>query len=335
MGSTNVAANNWDGLAIGAALAGVPLTIGENVVGMDMKAEISDGRVVSSPELERRVKLYADWQTNGRGKVILQANIEDTGLGVHEFGIDQLGVEAVELKWGQGAKNIGGEVKIRNLAKAQELYRRGYVVLPNPMHRETIEAFEAGNFHEFERHSRVGMVCEERFLGRIEELRAAGARHVTLKTGAYRPADLARALKWASIAKVDLVTVDGAGGGTGMSPWRMMNEWGIPVLELHSLLWRMADKLATRGEHVPDLALAGGFTLEDQIFKGLALGAPYVKLVAMARAPLAAAMVGKTDKGAGRQAAVQASSNGCHGRVHLLHPAGTGLAPAHGWSSEV
>jgi hypothetical protein len=363
MGSTNVAANNWDGLAVGAALAGVPLTIGENVVGMDMKAEISDGRVVSSPELERRVKLYADWQTNGRGKVILQANIEDTGLGVHEFGIDQLGVEAVELKWGQGAKNIGGEVKIRNLAKAQELYRRGYVVLPNPMHRETIEAFEAGNFHEFERHSRVGMVCEERFLGRIEELRAAGARHVTLKTGAYRPADLARALKWASIAKVDLVTVDGAGGGTGMSPWRMMNEWGIPVLELHSLLWRMADKLATRGEHVPDLALAGGFTLEDQIFKGLALGAPYVKLVAMARAPLAAAMVGKTppprgrnapgvrkpvwqhargsvrrrpaDKGAGRQAAVQASSNGCHGRVHLLHPAGTGLAPAHGWSSEV
>jgi len=29
-------------------------------------------------------------------------------------------------------------------------------------------------------------------------------------------------------AELDLLTVDGAGGGTGMSPWRMMNEWGIP-----------------------------------------------------------------------------------------------------------
>ena len=42
------------------------------------------------------------------------------------------------------------------------------------------------------------------------------------------------------------------------------------------------------------MALAGGFTFEDQIFKGLALGAPYVKLIGMARSPIAAAMVGKT-----------------------------------------
>jgi glutamate synthase domain-containing protein 2 len=45
---------------------------------------------------------------------------------------------------------------------------------------------------------------------------------------------------------------------------------------------------------VPALAVAGGFTFEDQIFKGLALGAPFVKLVGMARSPVAAAMVGKT-----------------------------------------
>jgi glutamate synthase domain-containing protein 2 len=42
------------------------------------------------------------------------------------------------------------------------------------------------------------------------------------------------------------------------------------------------------------LAVAGGFVFEDQIFKGLALGAPFVKLIGMARAPIAAAMVGKT-----------------------------------------
>jgi glutamate synthase domain-containing protein 2 len=45
---------------------------------------------------------------------------------------------------------------------------------------------------------------------------------------------------------------------------------------------------------LPALAVAGGFAFEDQIFKGLALGSPFVKLVGMARAPIAAAMVGKT-----------------------------------------
>jgi len=34
--------------------------------------------------------------------------------------------------------------------------------------------------------------------------------------------------------------------------------------------------------------------LEDQLFKGLALCAPYVKAIGMARGPLAAAMVEKT-----------------------------------------
>lgn len=79
-----------------------------------------------------------------------------------------------------------------------------------------------------------------------------------------------------------------------MSPWRMMNEWGVPPVEIHSLLYNYTRRLADEGKHVPALAVAGGFTFEDQIFKGLALGAPFVKLVGMARAPIAAAMVGKT-----------------------------------------
>ena len=74
----------------------------------------------------------------------------------------------------------------------------------------------------------------------------------------------------------------------------MMNEWGVPALELHSLLYQYAARLAAKGRYVPALALAGGFILEDQIFKGLSLGAPFVKLIGMARGPIAAAMVGKT-----------------------------------------
>jgi len=294
IGSTDIAKNNWQGLAIGSALAGTGLTIGENVVGMDPEAVIKNGRVVDAVDLKLRVKLFKDYQRDGYGAIIVQANVEDTRLSVQEYAIEKLGVQCVELKWGQGAKDIGGEVKIKNLKKAQLLYERGYIVLPDPTDPNVIEAFERGSFKEFERHSRVGMVTEESFAKRIEELRKAGAKYIFLKTGAYRPADLARAVVFASKYQLDLLTVDAAGGGTGMSPWRMMNEWGVPPVELHSLLYKYVKKLADKGKHVPALAVAGGFTFEDQIFKGIALGAPFVKLVGMARAPIAAAMVGKT-----------------------------------------
>jgi len=294
MGSTNVAKQNWAGLGGGAAIAGAILTIGENVCGMDDETEIKNGRVFRSPDMEFRIKSYRDWQEKGYGEVVVQANVEDTRLGVQEYAIEKLGVETVELKWGQGAKDIGGEVKIKTVKKAQALKKKGYIVLPDPENPNVIAAFEKGSFKEFERHSRLGMVEEEAFMARVEELRKAGAKRIFLKTGAYRPADLARAVKYASKAKLDLLTVDGAGGGTGMSPWRMMNEWGIPTVEIWSLTWKYADQLAKQGEYVPDLAFAGGITFEDQIFKALSLGAPYVKLVGMARSPLAAAMVGKT-----------------------------------------
>jgi glutamate synthase domain-containing protein 2 len=294
IGSTNVAKNNWEGLAIGSALSGTGLTIGENVGAMDMESVIVDGRITDTVDLKRRIKLYKDYMIDGYGAIIVQANVEDTRLGVQEYAIENLGVEIVEMKWGQGAKNIGGEVKINDLKKAQKLYERGYIVLPNPTDPHVIEAFHKGSFKEFERHSRVGMVEEEGFARRVEELKKAGAKYIFLKTGAYGPADLARAIVWASKYGIDMLTVDGAGGGTGMSPWRMMNEWGVPPVELHSLLYQYAKRLDDMGKYVPSLVLAGGFTFEDQIFKGLALGAPYVKMIGMARSPIAAAMVGKT-----------------------------------------
>jgi glutamate synthase domain-containing protein 2 len=261
---------------------------------MDDESEIKNGKIVRSPDMESRVKFFKDFQEDRYGTVAIQANVEDTRLGVHEYVIQKLGVEAVELKWGQGAKDIGGEVKIKSLKKAQELRKRGYIVLPDPDDPSVIQAFEKGSFKEFERHSRLGMVEEEGFMKRVEELRKAGAKYVFLKTGAYRPADLARAVKFSSKAKIDLLTVDGAGGGTGMSPWRMMNEWGIPSVEIWSLLYQYLRRLDEKGEYIPDVAAAGGITFEDQIYKALALGAPYFKAVGMARAPLAATMVGKT-----------------------------------------
>jgi glutamate synthase domain-containing protein 2 len=138
------------------------------------------------------------------------------------------------------------------------------------------------------------MVNEDGFAATIEGLRKAGAKYIFLKTGAYRPVDLARAIAFSSKYKLDLLTVDAAGGGTGMSPWRMMNEWGVPPVELHTLVYQYAKQLADKKKHLPAISVNGGFTFEDQIFKALAMGSPYVKMVGMARSPIAAAMVGKT-----------------------------------------
>ena len=293
MGSTNVAKNSWPELGAGVALSGGILTVGENVCAMDNESEIKDGRVLRSPDMEMRINSFKNWY-DGYGTVVVQANVEDTRLGVQEYAMEKLGVDVVELKWGQGAKDIGGEVKLKSLEKAQRLYKTGYIVLPNPTDPDVIKAFEKGAFKEFERHSRLGMVEWESFEARVKELRDRGAKYIFLKTGAYRPADLARAVKFASKAKIDMLTVDGAGGGTGMSPWRMMNEWGIPSVEIWSLTHDYCKRLDEKGEYVPDIVFAGGITFEDQIYKALALGAPYVKAIGMARAPLAAAMVGKT-----------------------------------------
>lgn len=292
LGSTNVAKTHWDGIAVGSAISGTGLTIGENVGGMDVNTKLENGKIVHCPDIEYRVKTFQTWQQDGYGVIVMQENVEDSRLGVLEYGINKLGVQAVEMKWGQGAKDIGGEVKINSLEKARLLRDRGYIVLPDP-YDNTVASLFGKAFKEFERHSRVGMVNEEAFVKRVKELRKAGAKYIFLKTGAYRPADLARAVRYCSVAGVDVLTVDGAGGGTGMSPWHMMNEWGVPTLYIASLTYNYVHKLASKGQYVPDIILAGGFAFEDDIFKAMALGAPYVKAVGMARSPLCAAHVGK------------------------------------------
>jgi glutamate synthase domain-containing protein 2 len=293
VGSTDIARINWNEVAIGAAISGVLVVAGENICGMDSNAEFANGKISKSPEMERRINAFKEWY-DGAGGIIIQANVEDTKLGVPEYVIEKLGIEIFELKWGQGAKDIGGEVKLHSIERAMELKERGYIVLPDPSNPAVQEAFKSGGITEFERHSRLGMVDEDAFYASVEHLRSTGAKYVTLKTGAYRPADLARAIKFSSNAKIDLLTIDGAGGGTGMSPWRMMNEWGIPTVQLECLAYRMCERLAAKGAYIPPIAIAGGLSLEDHLFKAIALGAPYVKAICLGRAILTAAMVGKT-----------------------------------------
>ena len=310
LGSTFVAAKYWDSFAVGASLVGIPVVIGENVVGVDRESEIGEGpdrkgKIKKAPELERRIESYFRY-FDGYGAIIVQLNVEDTRNGVAEFVADKYGDKVIiELKWGQGAKDIGGEIQVSSLDYALFLKNRGYVVDPDPSLAEVQTAFENGSIKSFARHSRLGATnlvtvdqVREDFMSAVEYLRSLGFTRITLKTGSYGMEELAMAIKFSTDAGLDLLTIDGSGGGTGMSPWNMMQSWGVPSINLHSKAYEYASMLAAKGQKVVDMSFAGGFALEDSLFKGLALGAPFTKLICMGRGIMIPGFVGANIQGA-------------------------------------
>ncbi len=304
LGSTFIAGKYWPSFAVGAALSGIPLVVGENVAGVDRDSQIQGGKITSAPELERRVETYLRY-FDGFGTIIVQMNVEDTRNGVAEYIIEKYGDKVViELKWGQGAKNIGGEIQVTSLEYAKFLKDRGYIVDPDPYDPSVQAAFESRAITAFARHSRLGATnlespeqVRESFMNSVANLRKLGYKRITLKTGSYGMEGLAMALRYSADAGLDLVTIDGSGAGTGMSPWNMMQHWGVPSLALHAKVYEYCKILENKGILVPDISLGGGFAREDHIFKALALGAPYTKLVCMGRAPMIPGYLGSNIEG--------------------------------------
>jgi len=305
LGSTIIAAKYWDSFAIGGSLLGIPIVVGENVVGVDKASEINNGKITKAPELDRRIDTYLRYHEE-YGAIIIQLNVEDTRNGVAEYVVGKYGDRCiVELKWGQGAKDIGGEIQVSSIKYAQFLKNRGYIVDPDPSSPEVQMAYEKGAIKSFARHSRLGgtnldsvELVREDFMKSVDYLRKIGFKRISLKTGSYGMEELAMAIKFATDAKLDLLTIDGSGGGTGMSPWNMMQSWGVPSINLHSKAYEYASILAAQGKRVVDLSFAGGFALEDSIFKGIALGAPFTKLICMGRGIMIPGFLGCNIEGA-------------------------------------
>jgi glutamate synthase domain-containing protein 2 len=305
LGSTFIAAKYWESFAIGAAIVGFPIVVGENVVGVDKKSILENGVITSAPELERRIDCYLRYY-DGFGAIIVQMNVEDTRNGVAEYLIGKYGDKVIiELKWGQGAKDIGGEIQVTSIEYAKFLKERGYIVDPDPTSPSVQSAFASGAIKSFARHSRLGYTnknsaeeVKEDFFSAVAYLRKLGYKRITLKTGSYGMEALAMAIKFATETGLDLLTIDGSGGGTGMSPWNMMESWGVPSINLHSKSYEYAKILADKGLDVVDIAFAGGFAREDHIFKAIALGAPFTKLVCMGRALMIPGFLGSNIEGA-------------------------------------
>ena len=83
--------------------------------GVDKKSVIRKGRVIEAPELDRRIDTYLRY-FDGYGAILVQLNVEDTRNGVAEYVAEKYGDKCIiELKWGQGAKDIGGEIQVTSL----------------------------------------------------------------------------------------------------------------------------------------------------------------------------------------------------------------------------
>ncbi len=295
----------WREYFAGAALSGVPVVIGEDVIAKDPGLVMNGSRVIKSPLIAEMVSAFRRYH-HGFGDIVLQANYDDEYHGVLEYAVDKLDIRSAELKLGQAAKGIQGMGQVPKIEDALRFKAQGYIVLPDPADPAVAEAYARGVGPVFEKIGKLPMWSPEALVKRVAELRRLGVQRICLKTGPFDPRDIATILEIASEAGVDLVTLDGAGGGTGHSPAKMMNEWGMPTVTLEAIVHRIMSRLEKAGKSLPPIAMAGGFATEDQVYKGLALGAPYVHMIAIGRASMAAASVGRQVGAALRNGSVPA-----------------------------
>lgn len=280
---------NWQDYFAGAAMAGVVTTIGEGAVSKDPALRLEDGKVVHAPKLTEFRDAFQRYY-RGFGQIALQVNTDDDRIGVPEYALQHCGFEAIEFKFGQSAKGTQPVIHLASLEEALSIQAKGTLVIPDPSDPQVQERYKAGFGENFRSYGRLPMWDEEYLCRRIDELRAMGMKNVYFKMAGYDPGDLERVLRIASAARVDLVTFDGAGGGSGYSPCKMMNEWGLPTVVMESYLREILERMDKEGLNLPHVAVTGGFSTEDQIYKALALGAPYISAVGLCRASMAAAM---------------------------------------------
>lgn len=249
MGSTKVAHTHGKELAEGAARAGIPYGIGENV-----------WVTYGEKELEKRAKPYLD-NYDGEGALVFQLNENERKQGLAEKA-HVMGAHALEIKLGQGAKQgLGGEIQFESEEKAQKYREWGFKVKENPD-------------GTYQRHAQPGSLSNDG----LEETILETAEHdlpiwikIGMGKGIHRLMRKINDINREHGEVVEVLTVDGYGGGTGMSPWLIMNEMNIPSPALFKSL-----------EFEPsfDIMTAGGFNSGFDVAKGMMLGS---KAVAMGR----------------------------------------------------
>ncbi len=212
--------------AVGAALSGVTCGV---------RRERVRYRPGPRARLERQITSLLIWTGGSRtykryhrgyGELARADDVEDTRLGVAEYVINTpppaRASDTIEAQVGPGVPSvIGGDVSKVDSLSGRSSCRSGATSsrpirpIPSSRRRSRMDALK-----QFERHSRLGFIDEEGFLAEVRAPARARLQAHHPEDGAYGLRELAMALKWGSDAKIDLLTIDGAPGGTGMSPWR-------------------------------------------------------------------------------------------------------------------
>ena len=272
---------NWQDYYSGAAMAGVMVVIGENAVKLDKDLQHdSNGKVSHAPFLGKMIEYFRRYD-RGYGDIILQVNADDIVLGTAEYALKNFDLKTIEIKFGQAAKGIQHVAPVNSAEEAEFLKKNGYLVFENPNGSGLIQCGRLPMWNE----ASLGEI--------IARFRAYGAKNIFFKMAGFDVNDIRRVLQIASANNVDLITFDGAGGGSGNSPNKMMNEWSHPTIDLIKIVNRLVGEMREENLWIPEIAIAGGIAMEDTMFKALALGAPNIKLVGIGRAAMAAAVTGK------------------------------------------
>lgn len=283
---------NWKDYFAGAAMAGVTCVIGEEAREKDPDLKIENGKVVEFNALKIMLDSFRKYY-RGYGQVVLQCNVEDDLLGIPEYAIREHNLEALEFKFGQSAKGTQPVRKLKDRIEALKVKEKGMIVFPDPMEPEVVKRSEEGINPNFYSYGRLPLWDEEYLVGRIEDLRKIGLKNTYFKMAGYDRADIERVIRLGSEAQVDMITFDGAGGGSGYSPCKMMNEWGLPPILVEETVCEIVEMLKAEDRYIPAITITGGFSSEDQVFKALAFGNQNVTSIGLCRAAMAAAMAGK------------------------------------------
>lgn len=284
---------NWEDYYSGAAMAGVMVVIGENAINKDLglKHDIN-GKVNHAPILGKMIDCFRRFE-KGYGDIVLQVNADDIVVGTAEYALKNFDLRTIEIKFGQAAKGIQHVAPVYSYEEAVSLKNKGYLVFPDPLEDGVKEAFDRGDGFQFMQCGRLPMWNESFLEELIKKYRDCGAENILFKMAGYDVEDIRRVIQIASDNKIALITFDGAGGGTGNSPCKMMNEWSYPTIELEKIINVIIKDIEKEGGWIPEIAIAGGIAMEDTMFKALALGAPFIKMVGIGRGAMAATMSGK------------------------------------------
>jgi len=245
MGSTKVVHSRGEILARGAAKAGLIMAIGENILSTyGMKG------------LKERIKPFLD-ECGKEGAVIVQGNVEDRKLGVFEKAIE-IGAHGIELKLGQGAKmGLGGEIMF-DCKEAEKYKKLGY----------TIVGEKRG---VCERHSSPGSIKKSEIretLIKCSDFKVPIWIKIAVGNGIIEFLEFLNELKKKERIRLEAVVVDGYGGGTGMSPWPIMNEFSLPSACVLSYFKKLRF----------DLIVAGGYCDGIHVAKAMMMGADGVAM---------------------------------------------------------